>query len=144
MMVKELVGKHVLDAVDFDTIKKEMGQSCYDAEECNRMRFRLDGVIYEAIEDPQDGYRSCLGDLCIGTGDMKNTFTPCEVVAAVVTSRESWAGSGSQAPQDYVEMTDVVTGKVVLSVGTTDIDDYYPGYMAIFDPKSMASNAGVQ
>ena len=36
---------------------------------------------------------------------------------------------------------DVVTGKCILEVCTENTDDYYPDYVAKFDPTAMATNA---
>lgn len=53
-----LVGEHMLDAVDFATEKIQSYGDRFEDAQC--MRFRLDGVVYCAIENPDDGYRSCL------------------------------------------------------------------------------------
>jgi hypothetical protein len=42
---------------------------------------------------------------------------------------------------DILDLIDVVTGKVVLSVGTGNTDDYYPYWVAEFTPENMGANA---
>lgn len=132
MELKDLVGEHVLDAVDES---KETLDCGYFSEDATVLRFRLDGVVYVATEDPDDGYRSGLRDLVIGAGDMTNTFTPCRVIG-----RHRTEGRYSGV-DDVLELIDAVTGKTVLEVGTDNVDDYYPGFVACFMPENMAANA---
>ena len=42
---------------------------------------------------------------------------------------------------DILELVDVKTEKVVLRVGTANCNDYYPYFVAEFDPTAMAANA---
>ena len=42
---------------------------------------------------------------------------------------------------DILELIDVVTGKLVLEVGTDYSDDYYPSFVANFNPEAMALNS---
>lgn len=128
-----LVGGHMLDAVDMFTenVKKTYGDYY---EDCELIRFRLNGTIYTAIEDPSDGYRSSLESLIVTpTAEMKNVFPAVQVVA-----RKKAAGYGTN---DTLEFIDVVTGKVVMEVGTDNSDDYYPSFVGAFFPENMATNA---
>lgn len=135
MELKDLVGAHVLDAVD--EAAEKVGGDSYDRDEvANVLRFRLDGVIYVAREDPSDGYRSSMRDLLIGAGDMTNVFSPCAVVATHATEAR-----GCYGKCDLLTLFDCKTGKEVLVVGTSDIDDYYPSFVASFNPQNMAANA---
>ena len=73
MELKELVGEHMLDAVDFSDEQVKTWGDQFEA--CQVMRFRLDGKVYVAVEDPSDGYRSCMNDLAVADdATMKNTF----------------------------------------------------------------------
>lgn len=132
----DLIGKRRLDAVDFEIEKvHEWGDRYVDASVC---RFRLDGVVYVAIEDPSDGYRSSMRDLFIPNDKtVKNVFPAIEVVG-----KHRTVGSYS-GKDDVLELIDAVTGKVVLEVGTDNIDDYYPGFVASFHPENMATNADI-
>lgn len=133
MEVKELVGNHMLDAVDFseDSIKDWAD----DYQACSVCRFRLDGVVYMAIEDPDDGYRSSMREMVIDNdAKMNNVFTPQEVVG-----RHRTEGSYSDK-DDVLELIDTSTGKTVLEVGTADVDDYYPCFVAAFHPEAMSCN----
>ena len=130
-----LVGGHMLDAVDMftESVKKTYGDYY---EDCELIRFRLNGTIYTAMEDPSDGYRSCMESLIVSPdAEMKNVFQPVQVVG-----RKKPNGYGTN---DTLELIDVVTGKVVLEVGTDNSDDYYPSFVAAFFPANMVTNAAV-
>jgi len=108
------------------------------------MRFRLDGKCFIAAEDPDDGYRSAMRDLVISyDAKMKNVFEPLRVLGRHRTKSpidlEGEYDLGGK--DDVLELVDVVTGKIVIEVGTTEVEDYYPGYVASFHPEAMAHNA---
>ncbi|MCZ7855017.1 hypothetical protein O9X81_00140 [Agrobacterium salinitolerans] len=134
----DLIGKRSLDAVDFDNEQvKELYGDGY--EDCSVCRFRLDGVVYIAIEDPGDGYRSSMRSLAVANdATMKNVFPAIDVVG---WHRTEGAFGNSD---DVLELIDTITGKVVLEVGTDDVDDYYPGFVARFHPENMATNADIE
>lgn len=134
MELKDLEGAHVLTGVD-----EESGEivSQYGADSTyvgNTIRFCLDGTIYVVREDDDDGYRSSMRDITVGTTPMVNTFPPVQVIGVYRDHR----GSGYC---DILELIDVVTGKLVLEVGTENTDDYYPSFVASFNPKGMVINA---
>ncbi len=128
-----LLGEHQLDAVDFCNEQvKTWGESF---EDCQVVRFRVDGKVYVATEDPSDGYRSGMGTFCIDDVPMKNVFEPVRVIGRHRTK-------GSYGDEDDVlELIDVSTGKTVLEVGTTAVDGYYPCFVAAFHPEAMLPNA---
>lgn len=133
----DLVGPRHLDAVDFDTekMKKFYGDGY---EDCSVCRFRLDGIVYVAIEDPSDGYRSSMRDLITPNNPaMKNVFPPVKVIGRMRTEGE-FGGL-----DDVLELVDAFTDKVVLEVGTDNCDDYYPCFVASFHPENMATNADI-
>ena len=128
MELKDLIGRHMLDAVDFDSEKIRMWGDVY--EDCEVMRFRLDGKVYTAIEDPEDGYRSSMSELTVSDDLMKNSFAPVEVLGRV---------KGSNGDDDILELLNVTTGKVIIEVGTDYSDDYYPSpsFVANFQPENI-------
>ena len=109
---------YLLDAVDLDISDDDNVGSV--------IAFRLDGRVYEATEDPTDGYRSALRDIQVSTRVMKNVFPACRV----------WGRRPKELRDATVEFTDAVTGKVVLEVGTDNEDDYYPGFVSCFTPET--------
>lgn len=128
-----LLGEHMLDAVDtfVEKVKQAYGD---DFEDSEIIRFRLDGVVYTAISEPGDGYRSSMDQLFVSPSDeVRNVFPPVKVI-------------GTKKPNDEYQMNDVlqlvdaVTGKIVMEVGTDNTDDYYPGFVSSFSPENMATN----
>lgn len=132
VMLDSLVGEHTLDAVD--TFVERVKQYDEHFEDANAIRFRLDGVVYTAVEDPSDGYRSCLGTLILG-GEVRNVFPPVKVFGRK-------KADGEYDKNDTLELVDAVTGKVVMEVGTDNSDDYYPSFVSAFWPDHMATNSG--
>ena len=127
-----LVGMHILDAVDTDSIQVKKWSDSF--ENASVIRFRLDGKVYMAVEDPSDGYRSSMEKLFIFDEPMRNVFPECKVLARK-------KGRSDYHENDTLEFIDCVTGKVVLEIGTDNHDDYYPSFVASFVPENMAINA---
>ncbi|NTF69400.1 hypothetical protein [Rhizobium rhizogenes] len=120
-------------AVDFTTEKFERWTD--EMEDCQVCRFRLDGVVYVAIEDPDDGYRSHMRELIVQEGaTMTNVFPAIDVECNYRIENE-W-----NDVDDILEIVDTTTGKIVLEVGTSNTDDYYPSFVASFHPENMATN----
>lgn len=127
-----LIGEHVLDGVD--TYVEQVKKYGDDLEDANVIRFRLDGVVYLAFEDPSDGYRSRMDKLIVAIDpEITNTFPPIRVVA-IKKADSDWKVN------DTLELIDLVTGKVVMEVGTDNTEDYYPSFVANFQPENMATN----
>ena len=126
-----LVGEHSLSGVDFGQTPVGGGYYDEDAETCT---FVLDGETYTVTEDPSDGYRSAMKSLAKGGVSVQNTFWPCRVLCSI----ECKAG-GYDA--DLLVMRDIITGREVLAIGTENVNDYYPCYIARFDPTAMAINS---
>jgi len=134
MKLKELVGIKKLDAVDFSTESiKNWGD---DYEDCCVCRFRLDGIVYVAVEDPDDGYRSSMKDLAIDdSAKMKNVFPQIDVRCEYRGKSNEYDGA------DVLELVDIKTEGIVLEVGTENTDDYYPWFTAKFHPKTICLNS---
>lgn len=133
MELTDLLGKGVLDAVDFGTESRKRWSDEY--EDCQVIRFRLNGTVYIAVEDPEDGYRSCMSELFVDNdAKLSNVFPMVEVVG---THRTKYENGGES---DVLELIDAATGKVVLEVGTENTDDYYPSFVASFHPENMVIN----
>lgn len=130
----DLLGVHTLDAVDFH-IENDEDYFMDDSTVC---RFRLDGVVYEAKEDPEDGYRSSLKYIRIIEGwNPKNVFPACKVICSLRT--ESKRGYLLEE-DDVLEFKDVETDRIILEIGTEGISDWYPGFVASFHPENMVIN----
>ena len=132
MELKDLVGLHKLSGVDMDS-SKVIEPYGSEYEDCEVVRFVLDGRTYTVIEDPNDGYRSSMKDIAVSTDPVSNSFPPVSVFALM-------RRDGSCEKHEVLEMYDVVTTGLVLAVGTGNTDDYYPYFVGEFNPKEMVTN----
>jgi hypothetical protein len=132
---KDLLGDHFLDAVDRDT--KEVQRWSEEFESVNVLRFRLGGVVYMAVENPSDGYRSSMDKFFVSEDVMMNVFRPVKVTARMRPNDE-WRNN------DVLELVDVANGEVILAVGTSNNDDYYPSFVGEWWPDKLAVNAKVE
>jgi hypothetical protein len=78
MELKDLVGEHELSGVD--TTTEKVKQYGYYYEDCEVVRFVIDGKTYKAVEDPCDGYRSYLKELEVTDEKVTNNFPPQKVI----------------------------------------------------------------
>lgn len=129
--LESLVGEHLLSGVDFI---KETEKGEYAGDYAQLCIFELDGKVYTCKEDPGDGYRSSMDSLIEG-GTVSNRFSPQRVICSMQTE------GGYGRVDDILVMRDCLTGKEVLRIGTENTDDYYPCFVANFQPESMACNA---
>ena len=133
MELKDLVGIHELSGVDTTTEKVKQYSDTY--EDAGVIRFVLDGKTYKAIEDPGDGYRSYCRELEVCDEVVSNNFSPQKVMAKM-------KDNDTYSVNDTIQFVDVVTGKVVLEVGTDNADDYYPYCVMSWSPENLACNIG--
>jgi len=125
MQLTDLVGAHKLSGVDRI---EEKPQDDWSYSIADVLRFELDGVTYGAVEDPSDGYRSSMAELRVYEGRPAHTFDPvdCQVVCRSEQRYESC---------DLIEV--IANGHVVLSVGNGNTNDYYPYFVARWDPTPL-------
>lgn len=124
VQLADLVGEAVLDAVDLGEIKIK---GVPDIANC--IRFRLDGIIFVATEDPDDGYRSSMDDIQVDPSDakIKNVFPGVQVLCRM---------SGKHNTV-ILEVVNLKNNKLVLEVGTDDTEDYYPSFVSSFNPEAL-------
>lgn len=94
--------------------------------------FKIDDMILEVIEDPEDGYRSSMGTICHYKSyeDLKVRFFDrplgrvklTEISNSYSNSFEGWA------------LIDVDTNHQWLVFGTNNYDDYYPYFVFDYTP----------
>lgn len=121
--LQDFVGRHLLQGVDFEEAKV----TSYDGEEDSQhIRFKIDGKIYVAVEDPEDGYRSSMKEIFLSTEKMKNEFKGQKVV-----------GTYQGDERKVIEFRSEKTRKVVLEIGTDNNDEYYPSFVAFFAPENL-------
>lgn len=129
--LSSLIGKHKLTGVDFQT-EEIRTYEWSSLENCEVVRFTLDGKTYLAVQDPSDGYRSCMQHCIITKEKPKNKFKAVEVF-------------GIMKPEGYnksevIQFYDTETAKVVLEIGTDNSDDYYPSWVAYWNPENLILN----
>ena len=121
MELQDLVGSHVLTGVDFEDY----------SDDCHAINFILDDVTYSVIEDSENNYRSAMREAIISDKEISNIFRPVTVEGIM----------RDQLFDQLIDFIDVETGKIVLSVGTDNSVQYYPCFIAQFNPENMCINA---
>lgn len=126
--LESLVGPHIITGCECDTTQVLEWGERYVSAGC--LRFIMDGQIYEAIENPDDGYRSSLEGLHIADDGVTvaNVFDPIEVLG-VYRDRGKYGGT-----DDVLELRRVTDGSILIEIGTADINDYYPGCVMAYNP----------
>lgn len=131
ILLESLVGKHSLSGAFFDSVEVK---DDWSTENRIVLRFTLDGKNYEAVEDSNDGYRSTLGKLRECAVPPQFTFIPCDVIGKMKEKTD-------EDPDDEVlQFLNAGTGSVVMEIGTSDCTDYYPGFVAEFNPGNLKTN----
>lgn len=133
MKIKELVGVHKLQGIETGTRPATFVWS--GATDCNYIKFRLDGVTYIAIENPDDGYRTFIEEIQVVDED-------CEIKLPNIDVRCTMRPDTSIEKMDVLEFWDFKTKLCVLAVGTQNIDDYYPLAVMEYYPENMGCNMG--
>ena len=118
-----------LSGVDFERIEIDD----WWTTSANCMRIVLDGVTFNILEDPDDGYRSMLNKIYIG-GKVKNTFSPVKVLGRHYVGEDGeW-----YTPRDNImQLVDIKNKRVVVEFGTHNYDNWYPCFVARFIPENM-------
>jgi hypothetical protein len=96
--------------------------------------FKVDGVVFKVLEDPDDGFRSYLKTVDY-TDDHDSIFfrSPLALVRIETYDVRDECGM-SQANQGY-KLVDVIDKHTWLKFGTHNYDDYYPMFIFSHTPK---------
>lgn len=129
MKLKDLVGTHILSGIETGNLQnKDYNNSFY-------VKFTLDGITYMAIEDPEDGYRSCMEEI----KEVKSKcHTPLPDIKVLISHNE-----GDYQDKDIMEMRDAINGKMVLQLGTENVGDWYPQFVYCYMPEHFDINKDV-
>ena len=92
--------------------------------------FKLDKLVYEAVEDEDDGYRSCLNEVVLV--DKGSMIFQRRMLARVVV------GEADHGDFEGWQLIDAKDGHVWLRFGTDHVDDYYPMFTFEYQPKAPA------
>jgi hypothetical protein len=91
--------------------------------------FKLDGQVFEALEDESDGYRSYLDSV-----ELKD---PSGLIFFGAALANVTVRSVSETSFEGYEIVDVDDGHVWVRLGTDNNDDYYPYFVFSYNPKEL-------
>lgn len=139
MKLKDLCGKHIFSGCELTVHGNNNDFRFIDT--CHVCLFTLDEVTYVAVEDPDDGYRSYCNDLEISEVKPKYSFPGVEVECSM---KNDTGECGWIEKNDILVIRDLGTGKVILEVGTANINDYYPYCHFEYHPENMKCNQNIR
>ncbi len=119
-----------IQTVNFDQLVG-LDSSLYYNNHSNQ--FQLGDVLFEVIEDENDGYRSSMDEVRIV--DMNAKRIPGDFLGIV----EIRSCSGGDNFSGY-ELVDKSDNHQWLQFGTDNADDYYPTFRFLFTPKEPLKN----
>jgi hypothetical protein len=129
MTLEDLVGEHIMHCAPRTDAHHPFDPN---AAGC---AFALDRTTYLVFEDPDDGYRSHAMELIVlekefysvlGQGKSPEYFRPALKVTCSMKNKERGEYNILQIHTD--------TGHLLFEVGTDNTDDYYPCYVAEYNP----------
>lgn len=137
MKLRDLVGVHLMTGIETGTVKRANWWSGED--NCNYVKFRLDGVTYMAVEDPDNGYRSMCRNLEVVDEECR-TKLPDILVECKMRDDEHDDIWGTEE-NDILEFYDVSNKQMFMAVGTGNTNDYYPYFAFEYTPEVLSCNA---
>lgn len=129
----DLCGEHTLYAISTDI------RHPFD-DAANGVIIEFEEYIAAAVfEDPKDGYRSAAAGPLIGTANTisMSGYIRTYINVPVMVSR--WTDEDG-TPADGIQIYDRRNGKIILTVGTRRVDDYYPNYVCEWTPENIQEN----
>ena len=96
--------------------------------------FKIDNIVFKVLEDPDDGYRSCLGVIEYGKQNTSIFFGASIAKVRIEKFQES---SEYGYENEGYRLVDVEDGHVWLEFGTNHFDDYYPMFVFTHYPRSL-------
>ena len=104
--------------------------------------FKIDGIVFKVLEDPDDGYRSHLGTIEY-SGSSEGIFFPNPISQVRIESYEddTRGEEYSTGTCEGYKFVDVNDGHVWLEFGTDNTSDYYPYFVFRHWPKSTAQSS---
>ncbi len=116
---------------DFDTMIVGHEFEFYGVDNL-QFKLGIDGFTFvlEAVEDPDDGYRSYLS--CVQISEPDGIFFPTPVAKVRV---EDFACKAQWSNRSGYRFVDLETGHEWLCFGTDHGDDYYPSFFFDYEPR---------
>lgn len=126
-LLKDLGGKEILNKhINLNKLSGNYKLSGV-SHMLDSMSFVLDGITFTGVRDDCDGYRSYLeGNKLRVTMDLLDEdkyFAPVKVDAS--------------SDEDMLWLLNPKTSTLILQIGTSDACDYYPWYIATFNPENL-------
>ena len=116
----------------------------YDFHGAQSNCFKIDSMVLECLENPDDGYRSHMDMLIIHPEQQMSGFfdTPIARVRFEVFAKDEMSVTAFVQPSwgDYDEVegwkvVDINDGHTWLELGTKNYKDYYPMFWFYYNPK---------
>lgn len=103
--------------------------------------FKVDGVVFEVLMDPDDGYRSHMAGVFARSEKGYNFYSkPFATVRLEKIDVEERDDYSCERMHGY-KLVDTADGHIWLTFGTEWHDDYYPMFMFMYTLKSNTSQA---
>lgn len=96
------------------------------------MGVHLDDTFYLFFEDNNDGYRSQMAPILSAKCEGYEFYSPDYLRRNVTCTHITKDEYGDDA--DILHIHDDLTGQLIITVGTRNIDDYYPWFVCEFYP----------
>lgn len=123
------------ETIDFDSL---IGQTAklhlcvHQSPNC----FQLGSVVFEAVEDENDGYRSMMDKVVIKQKDARvaeNTVLATVLIRKAPGDYNTYGGDHDFAGYDLLDCSN---GHVWLTFGTSHASDYYPSFTFNWTPRA--------
>lgn len=108
--------------------------------------FKVDGIVFKVLEDPDDGYRSHLGAIDY-TDRHSSIFFRTPIGKVKIEAYDTGADPDDPDKRDETldsygvdegyRLVDIADGHVWLEFGTHNYDDYYPMFIFRHNPKEV-------
>lgn len=128
--------------VDTDDCDSEISPDLYWINrEASGLAFIFNGQKYLALEDPQDGYRSSLNFVfrLPDWVEIPNVFENVPVYCQYTTGSPPTDKESLYGVTELIVFRNMKNGGSILSIGTENLDDYYPNSVLLFEPKNIGT-----
>lgn len=124
MKLKDFTGVGYLSGIDSLTVGLERDENTNRS--ANAYVFIWNGKSYTVYEDPDDGWRSYLGEITQTKIKVRNTFPPQKVFGVAV--------------KEMLYLVNYDTQELLLELGTDHSDDWYPHVVMRWYPQNLTVN----
>ena len=106
--------------------------------------FKVDGIVFKVIEDPDDGYRSYLGSIDY-TGESKSIFFNLPIARVRLEEYDTLChkefDSDDWGVNKGFQLVDITDSHIWLQFGTHNYQDYYPMFVFRHMPKEPENDS---